>query len=306
MSFSLKQIRYFVAAAETGQVSQAAVELNVSQSAVTAAIKQLEASLQARLFERHSNGVTLSHQGHRFLQHARNVLAAVDEAERATQAARSDVAGCLCLGVTYTVAGYFLPTHLARFQRAFPRIEVALSEAPRSEIERALASGELDMAVLLTSNLEDLDGLVSETLLRSRRRLWLPLEHPLLRLPRITLEDVSQEAYIMLTVDEAAQTAERYWEHTSHRPQVIFRTSSVEAVRSMVSIGMGVTILSDMVYRPWSLEGQRIETRSVEGAVPSMDVGIAWQRGATLSPAAVTFLDYMSRAFDGAGARAGD
>ncbi|MEX0758778.1 MAG: LysR family transcriptional regulator [Tistlia sp.] len=306
MAFSLKQIRYFVAAADTGQVSQAAVELNVSQSAVTAAIKQLEAGLQARLFERHSNGVSLSHQGHRFLQHARNILTAVDEAARASQDARSDVAGSLKLGVTYTVAGYFLPSHLNRFQRSFPEVELVLSEAPRAEIERALIAGELDLAVLLTSNLENLEALVSETLIRSRRHLWLSLEHPLLRAEHITLEQVAREPYIMLTVDEAATTAERYWDQTRHRPREVFRTSSVEAVRSMVAAGMGVTILSDMVYRPWSLEGQRIETRSLEDRVPSMDAGVAWRRDARLAPPARAFLDYMSRTFNGAGSRFGD
>ncbi|SMF56600.1 DNA-binding transcriptional regulator, LysR family [Tistlia consotensis] len=306
MAFSLKQIRYFVAAADTGQVSQAAVDLNVSQSAVTAAIKQLEADLQTRLFDRHSNGVTLSYQGHRFLQHARNILSAVDEAARASQDARSDVAGSLLLGVTYTVAGYFLPSPLNRFQRSFPGVEVALREAPRSEIEQALIAGDLDLAVVLTSNLENVEHLVSETLIRSRRHLWLPLDHPLLHAERITLKEVAAEPYIMLTVDEAAHTAQRYWELTPHRPRVTFRTSSVEAVRSMVAGGMGVTVLSDMVYRPWSLEGQRIETRGLEDHVPSMDVGIAWRRGARLPPAARAFLDYMSRTFNGAGSRVGD
>lgn len=306
MSFSLKQIRYFVAAADTGQVSQAAVELNVSQSAVTAAIKQLESGLQVRLFERHSNGVSLSHQGHRFLQHARNILAAVDEAARASQDARSDVAGSLKVGVTYTVAGYFLPSHLNRFQRSFPKVAVALREAPRSEIERALEAGDLDLAVLLTSNLENVEALEFETLIRSRRHLWLSLEHPLLRAERITLEQVAMEPYIMLTVDEAADTAQRYWEQTPFRPREIFRTSSVEAVRSMVAAGMGVTVLSDMVYRPWSLEGQRIETRSLEDRVPSMDAGVAWRRDARLAPPARAFLDYMSRTFNGAGSRVGD
>ena len=56
----------------------------------------------------------------------------------------------------------------------------------------------------------------------------------------------------------AEKSALRYWDRTPYRPNVIFRTLSVEGVRSMVAAGMGITILSDMVYRPWSLEGQRI------------------------------------------------
>ena len=97
----------------------------------------------------------------------------------------------------------------------------------------------------------------------------------------------------MLTVDEAENTALRYWRSTRYRPNVVFRTSSVEAVRSMVATGAGVAILSDMVYRPWSLEGGRIEVRTVEDPVPTMDVGLAWRRHAKLDPGAQAFHAHM-------------
>ena len=108
MSISLKQIRYFIAAAESGRISQAAVELNVSQSAVTAAVQQLEALLGVRLFERHAAGVALTREGNRFLLHGRNIMAAVAEAVREPRAAGAAVTGTVRVGVTYTVAGYFL------------------------------------------------------------------------------------------------------------------------------------------------------------------------------------------------------
>ena len=301
MPLSLRQVSYFVAAAETGQISQAAVDLNVSQSAVTAAIKGLESTLDTRLFDRHANGVTLTYEGHQFLQHARNITAAVNQAIRAPQGTRADVTGLVRCGVTYTVAGYFLPPHLARFGRSFPGVTVELHEASRVDIEDALLSGELDIAVVLVSNLENRAGLDSEILIRSRRRLWLPTEHPLLKAESVSLADVAEEPYIMLTVDEARQTALRYWEQTPYRPKEMFRTHSVEAVRSMVATGMGVTLLSDMVYRPWSLEGQRIETRSLTDQVPSMDVGMTWKHGATLTAAAQAYYEYLSLTFNGAG-----
>ncbi len=301
MTLSLRQVRYFIAAAETGQVSQAAIDLNVSQSAVTAAIKGLEGTLETRLFERHSTGVSLTYEGHQFLQHARNIVAAVNQATRAPRSARENAAGRIRAGVTYTVAGYFLPPHLARFARTFPEISVDLYESSREEIEAGLVAGDLDLGLLLVSNLQDRAHLDSETLLRSRRRLWLPTDHPLLRADSVSLKEVAEEPYVMLTVDEARQTALRYWEKTPYRPREIFRTSSVEAVRSMVATGMGVTVLSDMVYRPWSLEGQRIETRNLVDQVPSMDVGLAWKHGTTLSAAAQAFYEFLSLTFSGAG-----
>jgi DNA-binding transcriptional LysR family regulator len=297
MSLSLRQIRYFVAAADAGQISKAAMELNVSQSAVTAAVKSLEGQLDARLFDRHAVGVRLTYEGHQFLQRARNVLAAVNEAARITATRRDAIEGSLKVAMTYTVAGYFLPPHLARFQRNFPKIALALFERPRTEIEAGLLSGEFDLAMMLTSNLANRAAIDAQTLLRSRRRLWLASDHPLLEKAAVTLADVAAEPYVMLTVDEAEKTAGNYWQATPWRPRVIFRTSSVEAVRSMVSNGTGVTLLSDMVYRPWSLEGERIEAVTLTDPVPSMDVGIAWARQRPLSAAATAMVDHFRQSF---------
>lgn len=302
MSLSIKQVRYFLAAANAGQVSQAAIELNVSQSAVTAAIKQLEDSLGVRLFVRLPTGVSLTAEGTRFLQHARFIMAAVNEAMSAPLTADMAHAGHIRVGVTYTVAGYFMPRHYARFLRNYPRISVELRELPREAIEQGLVDRTLDIAVMLVSNLADTARIASETLLRSRRRLWLPVEHPLLNSENVTLADVAREPYVMLTVDEAMLTAGKYWAKAGLEPRLVVKTSSVEAVRSMVAAGMGVTVLSDMVYRPWSLEGQRIETRNVIGDIPSMDVGLAWNRAQQQGPATRVFHDFMSMTFSGAAA----
>jgi DNA-binding transcriptional LysR family regulator len=301
MSFSLKQVRYFMAAAQSGQFSQAAVALNVTQSAITAAIRQLEETLATRLFERHASGVALTTEGTRFLQHARNIMAAVEEAARSPRSNSAAITGEVRVGLTYTVAGYFMPPNHARFVRSHPGIRIELYEASRSAIEQALIDGALDIAVILTSNLADHDKLDFETLMSSRRRLWLSDSHPLSDREEITLADVAEQPYIMLTVDEASRTAGRYWARTPFRPKVTFRTSSVEAVRSMVAAGMGVTILSDMVYRPWSLDGQRLEARILADEIPTMDVGMIWRRGAAFSDATRAFFDYLGRAYNGAG-----
>ncbi len=300
MPLSLKQIRYFITAADTGQVSLAAIALNVSQSAVTAAVKQLEEDLNAVLFKRLPSGVSLTMEGARFLQHARNIMAAVNAAARAPLTEDTALTGTVRIGVSYTVAGYFMPRHYARFVRSYPRMKAELYELPRDAIEGGLRDGSLDLAVMLVSNLQDRKRLAHEVLMRSRRRLWLPVEHRLLAAETITLEDVAQEPYVMLTVDEAGQTATRYWKPTGLRPNVVFKTSSVEAVRSMVADGIGITILSDMVYRSWSLEGQRIELRNVVADIPTMDIGLAWNRARPQTPAAKSFHDFLSLSLGGA------
>lgn len=301
MSLTLKQIRYFVAAAETGQVSHAAMEMNISQSSVTSAVQNLEAQLGVRLFERGHGGVSLTIEGARFLNHARTILATVEDAMRSPLGTGRKEAGHLRLAMTYTVAGYFMPRHLARFRRSYPGISLELHEVPRARIEAGLVAGEYDLAVMLVSNLGDHDALAHEVLVRSQRRLWMPQDHPFCDAARVDLHDIAREPYVMLTIDEASRTSERYWERAGLHPNVIFATSSVEAVRSMVAGGMGITILSDMVYRPWSLDGQRLEARTVADEVPSMDVGLAWARAHTLGAAAETFRRFLSVAIGGGG-----
>lgn len=299
MSLSLRQIRYFVATAETGQVSQAAVNLAISQSAVTMAIKELETIVGAPLFERTPHGMDLTETGRLLLSQAYDILRKVDDITSLMSASGTlsgKLQGRLSVATSYTVIGYFLPLHIERLKRQFPGLEIQLFELNRESVEEGLLANRYDIAVLLTSNILNPE-LTTETLLNSQRRLWLPTRHPLLSRPSVGLKDVAEENYIMLTVDEASHTTLKYWSQTPYQPKVTLRTSSVEAVRSLVANGQGVAILSDMVHRPWSLEGRRIETVSLTDPVPSMDVGLAWRRNAEFTPAMEAFRAYFRRAF---------
>lgn len=291
MSLSLRQVRYFIATAEFGQVSLAAMELSISQSAITAAVKDLEATLGVTLFSRNARGMVLTEAGRVFLAHAYEIIAKVDEATR-LDVRPSSVEGVLRVAATYTVMGYFLPFHIDRMRRLFPNLQLHLFELNRQEIEAGILDGSLDIAVVLTSNVVD-PAIATETLLRSERRLWVAAEHPLLKAPQVSLADVAQEPYVMLTVDEAEAAAAKYWQQTPHRPRVQLRTASVEAVRSMVGNGQGVTILSDMVHRPWSLEGRRIFTITPSDPVSSMNVGLALAAGRQITPQIDGFRHYF-------------
>ncbi|EDK52734.1 transcriptional regulator, LysR family [Burkholderia mallei 2002721280] len=295
MALTLRQLKYFVATAELGQISQAAIQLTISQSAVTSAIRELEDSLGTQLFVRTASGVALTNTGRRFLNQAYTILSSVDEAMRIPNL-ESTLTGTLALAASYTVLGYFLPHHLMRLHTQYPRLTIQLHELNRESIEEGLIAGRYDMAVLLTSNVSNPE-LVLEPVIHSARRLWVGAHHPLLRRESVTFADVAPEPFVMLTVDEAAYTALRYWNETPYRPNVILRTSSVEAVRSMVANGSGVAILSDMVYRPWSLEGRRIETVLLRDPVPPMSVGLAWRRNAEFSPAMHAVREYFRHTF---------
>lgn len=291
MRVSLRHFRFFVAVAETGQVSKAAAALFTSQPAVTEAIKTLETDMGVKLFNRSPKGVTLTYEGAIFLQHAQTVLAAAVDAMLAPQQVQRDMAGQMTLACTHTVAGYFVTPLLSRFRRIFPGIEVNLVEFERPEIERRVLSGEVDLAVCLLSPLESGDRIETELLVRSKRRLWLPANHALLDRKSISLRDIQAEPYIMLAVDDAEETTLSYFRNAGLEPNVVFRTTSMEAIRNVVAEGFGVTVLSDMVYRPWSLDGIRLAAAAISDTVPSMDIGLVWSRSAGLSRDAKVFVD---------------
>jgi DNA-binding transcriptional LysR family regulator len=74
------------------------------------------------------------------------------------------------------------------------------------------------------------------------------------------------------------------------KPNISMRTTSVEAARSLVATSAGLSILPDVLYRPWSLDGDRLEVRSILEPMPTLEVGIAWRRGSRISEATGNFL----------------
>lgn len=291
---SLRQVRYFIGVAEAGQVSAAAADLSISQSAITLAIRDLEAELGVTLFTRRSTGLTPTREGQRFLSHARNIESAVSDAIASMQSDSIELSGRVRIGVTYTLAGYFLFPALMRFKRAHPAVELDLVEAARSDLEVMILDGNIDLALLLTSNLSQRRRIASDTLHRSQRRLWVSSAHDLLKSDRIRLEDIVEQPYVVLRADEADKSTRRYWSAAKLKPNIVFQTSSLEAVRSMVATGAAITILSDVVYRPWSLDGGRVEARELDAKLPTMDVGLAWKRGKNLNTIELRLREFLA------------
>jgi DNA-binding transcriptional LysR family regulator len=282
---TIRQLRYFAAAAETGQFSLAAANQHISQSAITSAIGQLEQTLGVSLFERLPHGVRLTLEGHRFFERAQSILNAVQDAVSEPLTHSAALGGTVRIGASYTVLGYYLPALLARFRRSYPNIVFDLHDLDRAAIETAVTAGELDLGLIILSNASPDLALEKAVLLRSRRHLWLSADHPLMAQEHISLRDVERYPYILLTVDEGEASTRRYWETARVSPQIAFRTGSMEALRGLVAHGFGVTVLSEMVFRSWSLEGRRLETRSLSDPAPEMELGLIWTPQSVITPA---------------------
>jgi DNA-binding transcriptional LysR family regulator len=290
MSFSLRQVRYFVAVAEHGSVSATAQSISISQSTITETIQELEADLGFRLFERHARGVELTLKGHQFLRHARKILTDVQDARRALKGEIGEESGKLALGVTPLVAGYVMSDLLSGFSGAFPEVDVDTVEETSQQLEHLLVGGELDVAVMVVPVNMDAPALHTELVEISPYRVWLPLGHRATRKVRVSFQDLADTPHVLLTVDAVAQTIEAVWRELGIRPPVALRTSSVEAVRGLVATGGHVAVMPDLTYRPWSLDGDKVEARVIEESLPPVEVAIAWRRGFPLSPTVTGFV----------------
>jgi DNA-binding transcriptional LysR family regulator len=288
---TLRQIEYFLSVADTGQISHSSNLCNVSQSSMTIALQNLEDAVGVPLLSRHAKGVRLTDAGMRFLRHVQQARQSVEQAVLAAQEEPGQIAGRVRIGMTETISAYLLPSLMSTVTRRFRNLQVEVIEREREVIERQLLDGELDAALLLVSNTALHDELKGEVMIRSPRRLWTPPDHPLLEAQRVTLEDVASEDFLLLDMDEHVQTVARYWGKYGIAPRVRLQSKSIEAVRSLVANGHGVTILSDLVYRPWSLEGNRISRRDLSVPVPTMDVGAVWARSAPVSRQLRALLD---------------
>lgn len=290
---SLRQLRYFIAAAETRQIVMAAKQVHVAQSTVTNAILHLEEALGVKLFERHPHGVVLTAEGYNFYHRAKQIQENLELAISEPHFQRHQLKGSIRLGASYVVLGYFLPPLLARFRQHYPDIDLDLRDMERAEIEEGVLSGELELGLVLLSNSEQRELFDYHVLLRSRRQLWTSANHALSKKPLASLADIAEYPYIQLTVDENDIATERFWAAQGLNPNIAFRTSSMESVRGLIAYGFGVTILADMVYRPWSLEGSKIEAIPVLGVIPHLESGMIWGKNTKLATPAEALRQFL-------------
>ncbi len=288
---TLKQFRYFLAVSETASVAAAARMINIAQSAVTKSVQELEDRLGVKLFERTAKGMVLTQDGHRFQVSARKVIAAVAEAAQLDRGRPETLSGSLTIGVTSLVAGYYLADLFARFQRSRPSVTVSVVEDAPQFLEHLLINGEVDLAIMVSNALGDPQALEVEALTRSPNRVWMASGHELAGNAELTLQECAAYPLVVLEADRVETVLNALWSRHGLHPPVLMRSSSLEAVRSLVGIGAGIALLPDFLYRPWTLDAEHVQARSLRDATPTIDVGLVWRRGSRTSPVVTEFIE---------------
>jgi DNA-binding transcriptional LysR family regulator len=146
MAVKLELYRVFKEVAETGNISSAAKNLYISQSAVSQSIKQLETALKARLFSRSPRGVSLTGEGQMLYEYVRNALGLLSTGEDKLSQAQQLLLGTLVIGASDTVTGWFLTPYLEAFHREYPGIRLKIVSGRSAKVLSLLRSGTVDIA----------------------------------------------------------------------------------------------------------------------------------------------------------------
>jgi DNA-binding transcriptional LysR family regulator len=218
------------------------------------------------------------------------VIGAVADAMRLRADAPAPLDGSISVGVTSLVAGYYLSDLLSRYRRSVPDVQVQVVEETPRFLEHLLINGELDVAIMVSNALGEPQALMAETLTRSANRVWIASNHPLAAHDEVSLAECAQCEQIVLEADRIDDLMRTVWARHQLHPRVLLKTSSLEAARSLVGAGLGIAVLPDFLYRPWTLDAEHVAVRPLRDEVPTVDVGLVWRRGSGLGPAAGEFI----------------
>jgi DNA-binding transcriptional LysR family regulator len=199
----IRQLRYFVAVAERGSVSQAALDLHLSQSALSEALRKLEVELGVDLFARSTRGVSVTPAGSVFVGEAREAIARFDAALMAVRAAADGQTGRLRVGFEAAGAGPLSTQARARFLARFPHVRVEPRRYDWGGEVAGLRDGECDVAFVWLP--ADLTGLKAELVATEPRFAGVAVSHSLAGRSSLSVNELTDEP-IMWT-----RRAPRYW-----------------------------------------------------------------------------------------------
>jgi LysR family transcriptional regulator, hydrogen peroxide-inducible genes activator len=290
-AFSLRQLQYAIAVAETHGFRSAAERCHVSQPSLSAQIAQLEAVLGARLFERDRRHVLVTTAGAELLEYARRVLADADALVAAAERAGDPLAVTVRIGVIPTVSAYLLPDVVPALRREFPRLVVLWDEEKTGVLLQAVREGRLEAALLaLVPGMDDLER---ELVAEDPFVLAGPPEHPLVRSSRpAKLSELEGEKLLLLEDGHCLRDQALAICSAGGAQEAGFRATSLPTLIQMVAGGAGLTLLPSLSLDLESRRGE-LALRRFEPPAPSRTLVLAWRtqcpRGAALRKVAETF-----------------
>ncbi|MCW3465352.1 LysR substrate-binding domain-containing protein [Chitinophaga nivalis] len=280
----LRQLTYFIKAAETAHFTAAAAAVYITQSTLSQQIKQLENELGMLLFDRVGKQVRLTEAGRVFLLHARQILLEVEKGKQAIQDLQQLLSGELRIGVTYAFTSLLLPA-LTAFSGKYPGIKIYVEYGTTEDLERKLRSSELDFILAFHEGAPYKD-LAMRPLFTAKIVMAVSTKHKLAGLPRVNLKMLHGMELILASKGFSSRDFldEILLRHKIH-PVIKIELNDVHSLLSLVEKGQWVTLLNEQALTGW----KNLVAIPIEGRELLRHAAVLWQKDTYRKKAADLF-----------------
>jgi DNA-binding transcriptional LysR family regulator len=272
--YTLRQLEYFVAVAETGSVSRAAARVHLSQSAMSTAIADLERLLSVQLVMRHhAKGITLTAAGSELLHEARRLLSQSEDLQLSASLLGGSVAGRLTLGCFSVLAPYVLPTLMSAAKATYPDLALETTEEPLDQLTAGLRDGRIELAI--GYDIELGPGLDTHPLFTVPPHVVLPSDHRLAKRRRVSLAALADEPLILLDLPHSRDYFARLFAAAGIQPKIAYRTQSADMARALAARGSGYCVLNLRPRSAVSVDGRPYTMVPLDAQLPAASSDLA-------------------------------
>jgi LysR family hydrogen peroxide-inducible transcriptional activator len=281
--FTLRQLQYAVAVAETLSFRKAAERCHVSQPSLSAQLAQVEEGLGIRLFERDRRRVVLTGAGRAIIERARLILREAGDLVDVARRSADPLSGTLRVGVIPTISPYLLPRLTPALREAYPRLTVLWVEDKTEVLVRSLDGGTLDAVLLaLEAEIGDVDR---EVIGSDPFVLATPVGHRLgAKASSAKPSELKDERVLLLEDGHCFRKQALAFCSDAEARELEFRATSLSTLAQMVAGGAGVTLLPELAV---ATETKRAELsiRAFAQPAPKRTIALVWRRRSPLGPA---------------------
>jgi len=265
-----RQLRAFATLARTGSFTLAAKELCLSQSAVSHSMKALEQDVRCRLLDRMGKKVLLTQAGEQLLHHAQKILAEMREARASLQQLGKWGRTRLRVGASPTACQYILPAVLREFKGSFPHCLISVAPGDTSEAIAMLREHQVDLALTLEPKHEE--KLEFHPLFTDELVFLMSPSHPWAAAGQVVRGEIPREHYVLYNKNSYTfRMVEEYFRTEDIVLNTIIEFGSMEAIKELVKLGLGVSILA-----PWIAQKELAEKSLVSLPLGRRKLKRAW------------------------------